>query len=77
MKYADNEFNIYRATTHEELARELYRKSFARTHAADLDQFMAQCTDRIYDQYGYRIEYTDVDGFVNELIKHNLILEIS
>ena len=77
MKYADNEFNIYKATSHEELAMELYKTSFARTYAADLDEFMSQCADRIYEQYVYRLEYTDVDSFIDELIKHNLIVEIN
>ena len=76
MRFADNNFNMYRAETKSALAHELYRSSFARVHATDVYDWCTKCSDRIYEQYNYRMEFTDLESFIDELIKHNLILEI-
>ena len=77
MRFADNKFRYYKANSKQDLAMELYKTSFASVHASDLDDWCRQCAGRINEQFGYEFDYTDPSSFVDELIKHKLIMEIN
>ena len=77
MRFADNNYNIYKSVTKKDLVVELYKTSFARVYAKDADDWCNQCAARIFEQHGHRLEFNDADTFVNELIKYKLIMEIN
>jgi hypothetical protein len=77
MRFADNKFTYYKSESKQDLAMELYKTSFASVYASDLDDWCRQCAGRINEQFGYEFNYTDLDSFVDELIKYKLIMEIN
>ena len=76
-RYIDNTGFALKATTKKEVAIELYKTSFAKVYAYDLDEWMRRCSDRIEMQYECKMEYTTPEGFVDELIRYNLIQRIN
>lgn len=76
MRYVDNTGCVYHAVNVTDLADELYKSSWSRVHATSKDDWFASCANRIHEQYGYSISYSDPSAFVDDLIKHNLIMEI-
>jgi len=76
MRYIDNTNQAYVATTRAELAQELYRTSWAKVHSLSQAEWYANAANRIQEQYGYNIDYSSPTAFVDELIKHNLIMEM-
>ena len=77
MRFADNNFNIYKSNTKTDLVYELYKSSFAKVRATDVDDWCRQCANRIHEQYDYKIQYDSHDTFVDELIFYKLIMEIN
>ncbi|QDP61047.1 MAG: hypothetical protein Tp1123DCM1511741_36 [Prokaryotic dsDNA virus sp.] len=65
----------FTATSNVALAKELYRTSFCRVSSTDIYDWCDKCAQRIYVQYDIELDYKyrDLDGFVKELIKNNLI----
>tara|TARA_R110000868_G_scaffold71544_1_gene209447 strand:+ start:2022 stop:2255 length:234 start_codon:yes stop_codon:yes gene_type:complete len=76
MRYIDNTNQSYKAATRAELAQELYRTSWAKVHSFSAAEWYANAANRIQEQYGYDIDYSSPTVFVDELIKHNLIMEM-
>jgi hypothetical protein len=77
MRFADNNFNIYRSNTKTDLVNELYKDSFAKVRATDVDDWCKQCAARILEQYDYKIQYDSLETFADELIFYKLIMEIN
>lgn len=77
MRFIDNDNNRYRAATKVELVQELYKKSFAKLHSKDIDDWVFKCAKRIWEQYDYRLQFANYDDFVDELIKYGFIKEIN
>ena len=76
MRYVDNTKQIYNATNKTDLAEELYKSSWSRVHATSKEDWYASCANRIHEQFGVRVRYYDPIAFIDDLIEHNLIMEI-
>ena len=83
MTYADNEGVQFTSTNKVDLVLELYLCSWVKPSQEketpsyhDLYQYCMQCTDRLEAITGVRLEWFTTIEFIDELIEHNLIMEI-
>tara|TARA_R110000822_G_scaffold227789_1_gene360392 strand:+ start:1983 stop:2225 length:243 start_codon:yes stop_codon:yes gene_type:complete len=79
MKFVDsrNEF-VFKANTKVELANELYKTSWLKHDADDVNDWCYKASQRLNMVEDITLQYTydDLDGFISELIKFNIIEEI-
>ena len=77
MRFMDNNGNRYASDTKVGLVYELYKRSWAKVHCIDIDEWVAKCEFRIWEQYDIRIEYKTYEDFIDELIRYSLIKEVN
>jgi hypothetical protein len=79
MFYSKLNNETFKATTNVALAKELYRTSFCRVSSENIYDWCNKCSQRIDAQYDIKLDYKyyDLDGFVNELIKHDIVARLN
>ena len=73
--YNTKTFETFTATNKVALAKELYETSFCRVSSKDVYDWCSKCADRveIVNDVQLHFDRYDLVGFVNELLKHNII----